>query len=268
MNNNSYRRKHKIQEIVFWCALGLVCLLWVVALAQVHFVEPTFQGVHNLILMFGAGLTVVCGILWVAHVTHIITLETRTATLIWGALIVSVLVESVAIYKTPISPNLPSSHIKIDQFVLLQESEIDQVSASFKVRLNPIYESETAPIAFLAVVSGFAIDDSRMCNISAEVILHNPSKGIAEIGQFPLRKSPEDWEKRRDLREIKQKDIEKIVGDLRGKTVFSALLTDRKDIGSGQIKLRFIVKDNLTHSVDEAHKILTIRENSANRTQK
>ena len=74
--------------LCFWILIGLVSLAIVGRFIWQIFLAPTGFNLTVFILILGGGVSLICALLWIAHVTHVHILDPGTATAIWLAFIV------------------------------------------------------------------------------------------------------------------------------------------------------------------------------------
>ena len=247
---------NNIKENIFWLLLGLISIGLVYAFFNMFLYGTSVIEVSNFYYLLGTGLTLICVLLWIAHVTRIQTLRSGTAHFIWLTLIAGILAAGVQFYQNNLSGN--QSKLKIERFLILDESDATVEPSTINIktykktreRSNIVFSQEDIKIFFIALVSGFSTDSSGNIDLSNEFMILNPSEGLADFGSLPKVTNIYHWKNKCSF---KEKDVEKYFGNIIGKTIFPILLSDisNKVIAKGNLILRFKITDNKTNSIAE-----------------
>ncbi len=87
---------------VFYLLIVVVllgCVMTFVLKTSSLFTEPGPQSITYTIVVIGAGLSLICGILWVGGVTGIVGISQNTQKALWITLVAAVLSITVSVYK-------------------------------------------------------------------------------------------------------------------------------------------------------------------------
>jgi hypothetical protein len=87
---------------IFYLLIGIVLSAIVVTFilrASCIFTESTHKEIINTVVVFGVGISIICGILWVGGVTGLINISTGFQKAIWVTLIAAILSTTVSVYK-------------------------------------------------------------------------------------------------------------------------------------------------------------------------
>lgn len=257
----------------FRLILGVICLLWVVALTRAACQGITRVTANSLILLVGIGLTAAAAVLWLAHVTGAQRLPRATARAIWVVLISSILAVSATAYKTIIAE--PPRGLIIEKFRLLENSGVQKGSVEgtlklgiFKQKQTPIYAPPPI-IPFAAVVSGFGQDDAGLIDMQAEALLcgsyasgpGQPCIRVAQLIERPSRKRERlsDWAKTEMVSGINPDDMKSILGDTEGKFVLvGIMLCEFPLLEHGHMEFRLVIRDRTTGCMTEHSEIVQV----------
>jgi hypothetical protein len=227
----------------------LAFVLLVFAVCMIAFIRAAIEclaGTNPIpatVTVFGVGIAIICGMIWVAHVTGTINLRKGVSKGIWTTLILTILVSTGANYKAQLS-NGPEKRITLGPIRLVNVERHKEKMSAVTKRLEPIYRGQEEDIAFVTSISQYAVDKAGKAKVVITVSLENRTSGIAEFGRVSNHCKPDEWRKKltpamvATLQAIGQMDAEAI-GLL-------DVLAARKDIGAGTLHLKISVVDILT----------------------
>lgn len=233
----------QVAKNITFCALAFVVALWIFALWKwtsafaAGEAEQAISGARGVILIFGVGLTIACGVLWLSAEIGALTLSHKTSMALWTTLVVAILGTSVSVYATQMTNC--ERKLSITRFELLELDEEERPVIPIKVRSKQLrYPSPTSSIAFVAVVGGLQLDSEGRAHLRYHFYLENPGGELAEFAHGEFQKSPQEFESRPFGQEFR-----KAFGHEASTVTLSFSLVERKNIGSGSCKLRLIVLD-------------------------
>src|ERR1019366_3054111 len=126
--------------------------------------------------IFAVGLAIACGVLWVAAEVGVIELAGTTRKAIWGTLIAAVLGISVSILRDSDASHQRRLRIaRLELLELTKGTPQPQLADPITIRSSAVYDVATAPIAVIAIVSGFARDTMGNPNLKYRFYLEHPS---------------------------------------------------------------------------------------------
>jgi len=253
---------------VYWLgvAAAVACFSINLAVSAIRGVNAQAAGLA--ILLLGIGITTLCVILWVGHITGIRPIQGRIAGAIWAVLIVSVLGTSAAAYKALLAPQ----HVRIDKFVLLDESAVSEDAqhhlsfARFTVRPNYDYAvaqdtgGNDITIAFGLIVSDFQ-RDSGSFNVDGEVTLSSTNGELLDKGDLPSATNDNYVKDRPIIQKLDPKDVERVLGRARGKVLFIQILRrfNQAVLDKGHKSLRVVIRDRKNSTWDEVTQPVVLR---------
>jgi hypothetical protein len=246
---------------VYWLgiAFAVVCLSVNLAISALRGADAQTAGIA--ILLLGIGITTLCVILWIGHVTGIRPIQGKIALAIWTILIASVLGTSAAAYKTA----LIQQHVTIERLILLDESEVF-TDAQNHLRLKTLmprqnydYTATTngkgvrdITIAFGIVVSGFQRDLSGNFDIDGKISFSSEGAELLDSGDL-LPTTDDGYMKERPiLKNLNMENVEQVFGPIKGKVLYIQVLREFQqpvlDKASKELRITIRDKHNSTYS--------------------
>ncbi len=242
-------------KVLIFGTITAVIVIWLITFVRASglFGYPPPKALIGSVAVFGVGLTIICGALWVGHVTQVIDLAPGTSKGLWITLIAVILSTTAAVYKgyfAETTAQVPSPpRVQVENLILLKENSKGGIPAQIEIRKNSFYKGKLAPILFVAIFSNLGPNSSNQYDAEITVSLENENTGLAELSRFQKKYVTLDqWE--RSSNSVPAEGIKSLFPNLKGKVAYAALLTKRKDIGNGIVKLRFSLTDNVTHLTD------------------
>jgi len=224
------------------------------------------------ILLVGIGITTLCVILWIGHVTGIKPISGRIAWGIWITLIASFLGTTAAAYKTVLTFQQPAT---IEKFILLDESAAAPTTDGgftlndVQARTNNYYTippaTKTRPIdvviAFGAVVSGFQRDAAGNFNVKGEVSLSTAGGELQDVGPLPIATNDNYFQARPIIQKLGKPKVEQILGSGDGKILYVQVLAKfpAAVLDKGPKTLRLEITDAKSSACSEATQSLVFR---------
>jgi hypothetical protein len=252
----------QLAKIAVYIILAAIVIVWTFSLwswAGLLGLGPNLgRDAKDVMSIFAVGLAVASGVLWLAAEIKVIELAPKTRKAIWGTLIVAVLGISVSMLRTTDAPSV--RRLRIDRLELLelaQDTAPPQLASPITVKSSPVYDSATAPVAVIAVVSGFARDKMGNPNLKYRFYLEHPSDLRAHYFEDSRR-----YFRRSPANKTQLARLTGLFGNIDQSVLLSHTWAQREDIGTGNFVLRAIITDVASGETVEETKALVINGGS------
>lgn len=256
-------------KLLYWIGLcgviaGFVLHFLFVAFSSAWSNYTAVRGAGTVILLVGVGVTLICVILWVGHITNVRPVSPWVARAIWFALIVSVLGISVGVYKNTFASTEPlhfelkllnEQHVKVENdtpYLTGFEEKANKYYTLIPNTCNPYpgKGQNDVIIPIVAIISNFQQRADGSISVTGWISFSGDGSSLADIGLISETTTKDAWKTYQAIHALKIADIERVTGPTQDKIIYTNILRclHTSVLGIGKRTLTVMIEDEVSHT--------------------